>query len=156
MLVVPELGGDEDVFTLEAGNIGQATLDTLTDLLLVAINLGQIKVAVAGLESLVDAVADLARCSLPGAVSNARDGMARVERDSLAERHCAEVFLVNRGNWRCSNEERKFVDAIDATEGWKSKHLNGGEGGRVQQQRAPVDTMIDSMQNTQFLDVLRC
>lgn len=155
MLVVPELGGDEDVLTLQAGNIGQPSLDALTDFFLVAIDLGQVKVAVSGLESLVDAVAHLSRSSLPSAVSNARDGMARVKRDSLAERHCAEVFLVDWGDVRCSNEERKMLDAINATEGWKSKHFKW-RGGRVQQQTAPVDTTIDSMQNTQFLEGLRC
>lgn len=87
VLVIPQLGGNEDVLTLQARNIGQCALDALSDLFLVAIDLGQIKVAVACLESLIDTIADLARCSLPGAVSNTRNGVTRIEGDGLAERH---------------------------------------------------------------------
>lgn len=95
VLVVPQLGGNEDVFTLEAGNVSVGTLNALANLLLVAINLGQIKVAVAGLESLINTIANLARSSLPGAISNPRDSVARVEGDGLSERHCADVSVVN-------------------------------------------------------------
>lgn len=37
MLSVPELGCDEDVLTLEAGNVLEGTLDALSDLLLVLV-----------------------------------------------------------------------------------------------------------------------
>lgn len=60
---------DEDVLALEAGDLLESLLDTLADLNLVAVHLGEIEMAVAGLESLVDALADLARGGLPGAVA---------------------------------------------------------------------------------------
>lgn len=89
VLVIPQLGGDEDVLSLQAGNISECALDALADFLLVAVDLGQVKVTVADLESLIDTVADLAGSGLPGAVPNTGDGMARVESDGLAEGHFA-------------------------------------------------------------------
>lgn len=70
MLRVPELGCDEDVLTLEVGDLAaESLLEGLSDLLLVAIDLGEIKVAVASLEGLEDGGADLTRLSLPCAES---------------------------------------------------------------------------------------
>lgn len=65
--VVPQLGGDEDVLALQAGDLGEGLLDALADLALVLVDLGQVQVAVAGLEGLVDAGADLAGadCQVP-------------------------------------------------------------------------------------------
>jgi hypothetical protein len=37
VLRIPELGGDEDVLTLEAGNVLEGTLDALSDLFLVLV-----------------------------------------------------------------------------------------------------------------------
>lgn len=85
---VPELGGDEDVLALEAGDVGDGAADALTNLALVAVDLGQIEVAVAGLESLVDAVANLTGGGLPGAVAETGQLGAGVEGDGLSERHC--------------------------------------------------------------------
>lgn len=87
MGAVPQLGGDEDVLALQAGHLGQSLLDTLADLLLVGVDLGQIQVAVANLERLVDAGADLARAGLPGAVADLGDLVAGVEGDSSSGRH---------------------------------------------------------------------
>jgi hypothetical protein len=69
VLGVPELGCDEDVLALEAGDVLVGTLDALGDLALVLVDGGQIKVAVANLEGLVDGLADLAGGGLPGAES---------------------------------------------------------------------------------------
>lgn len=52
--IVPQLGGDEDVLALEAEFL-QALVQALGDLLLVLVDLGQVEVAVASLEGLVDA-----------------------------------------------------------------------------------------------------
>lgn len=93
VLVVPELAGDEDVLTLEAGDIVESLLDALADLTLVLVDLGKIEVAVASLEGLVDTVADLTWGSLPGAVADLGHLVARVEGDSSTERHgCGCLF----------------------------------------------------------------
>ena len=63
VLRVPELGGDEDVLTLDA--LAESSLEGVGNLLLVAVDLGEIDVLVAGLEGLVDGGLDLARLSLP-------------------------------------------------------------------------------------------
>lgn len=68
MGVVPQLGGDEEVLALET-ELFDALVQTLGDLLLVLVDLGQIEVAVASLESLVDANGDLTGLGLPGAVA---------------------------------------------------------------------------------------
>lgn len=51
--VVPQLGGDEKVLTLDA-KLLDALVQTLGHLLLVLVDLGQVEVAVAGLQGLVD------------------------------------------------------------------------------------------------------
>jgi hypothetical protein len=63
VLRVPELGCDEEVLTLDT--LAESLLEGLSNLLLVAINLGKVNVLVAGLESLVDGGLNLARLSLP-------------------------------------------------------------------------------------------
>lgn len=52
--VVPQLGGDEEILTLDA-KVLDALVKALGDLLLVLVDLGQIQMAVAGLQGLVDA-----------------------------------------------------------------------------------------------------
>lgn len=87
VLGVPELGGlefvntevccltrlfstyDEEVLTLKAGNILVGALDTLSNLTLVLVDGGQIQVTVAGLQGLVNSLADLAGGRLPGTKS---------------------------------------------------------------------------------------
>lgn len=83
--VVPELGSNEDVFTFQPGNICQAALNPFANLLLVAVDLGQVEVAVASLDGFIDSVADLARCSLPSAITNSGHGMARVQGNGFPE-----------------------------------------------------------------------
>lgn len=63
VLRVPELGCDEEVLALDA--LAEGPLESLSDLLLVAIDLGKINVLVAGLESLVNGGLDLTGLSLP-------------------------------------------------------------------------------------------
>jgi hypothetical protein len=60
---------DENVLTLEAGDVLVGALDALGDLALVLVDGGQVKVAVADLEGLVDGLADLAGGRLPGTES---------------------------------------------------------------------------------------
>jgi len=63
VLRVPELRCDEDVLTLNA--LGESLLECLGNLLLVAVDLGQINVLVASLEGLVDGGLNLTRLGLP-------------------------------------------------------------------------------------------
>jgi hypothetical protein len=63
VLRVPELGCDEEVLTLDA--LAESPLEGLSDLLLVAVDLGKINVLVTSLESLVDGSLDLAGLGLP-------------------------------------------------------------------------------------------
>ncbi|KAI6776858.1 hypothetical protein HG530_000803 [Fusarium avenaceum] len=120
VLVVPELSSDEDVLTLEAIDLADSLLDTLTNLTLVLVDLGEIEVAVAGLEGLVDTVANLAGGSLPGAVADLGDLVARVEGDCSTERHdCASpnvlLYLSPTGNWA--------IDIDINTRGKKEPHV---------------------------------
>jgi hypothetical protein len=97
VLVVPELSSDEDVFALQAIDLTESLLDSLTDFTLVLVDLGKIEMTVTGLESLVDTVADLAGGSLPCAITDLGDLEARVESDSSTERHdcgCFEYVVV--------------------------------------------------------------
>jgi hypothetical protein len=76
-LLVPwvvELCGDPDLLT---GNAG--VLDTLTDLLLVAVGKGGIDVAVTTLKSGLHSIADLTRLGLPCSETDSRDLCASVE-----------------------------------------------------------------------------
>lgn len=88
MLVVPELGGDEEVLALEAGDLSKGLLHALGDLLLVLVDLGEIEVLVTGLEGLVDADGHLTGGGLPclqravssvaiSSVSSSIDGLLR-------------------------------------------------------------------------------
>lgn len=66
MLRVPELGGDEDILTLEAGNATiEGLLESLGNFLLVAIHLREIDVSVTGLESFKNGDLDLTGLGLP-------------------------------------------------------------------------------------------
>lgn len=67
MAVVPQLRGDEDVLALDS-KVLQALVQALGNLLLVLVDLGEVEVAVAGLEGLVDADGDLTGGRLPGAI----------------------------------------------------------------------------------------
>jgi hypothetical protein len=63
VLRVPELGCDKEVLALDT--LAEGPLESLGDLLLVAIDLGKINVLVAGLESLVNGGLDLTGLGLP-------------------------------------------------------------------------------------------
>lgn len=66
MLGVPQLRCDEDVLTFEVGDLAaEGLLEGLCDLLLVAVDLGEIEVTVASLERLKDSSANLTGLSLP-------------------------------------------------------------------------------------------
>lgn len=68
MLRIPKLRCDEDIFTLEASNLAaKSLLESLRDLLLVTVDLGEINVTVAALQSLKDGGFNLTRLSLPSA-----------------------------------------------------------------------------------------
>lgn len=69
VLAVPQLGGDKEVLALEARNILVGTLDAIGNLALVLVDGSQVEVAVAGLQSLIDSLANLARGRLPGTES---------------------------------------------------------------------------------------
>ena len=66
MLRVPQLGYDEEILALDT-ELGEGLLERSSDLLLVAVDLCQINVLVAGLEGLVDSSLDLSRLGLPRA-----------------------------------------------------------------------------------------
>jgi hypothetical protein len=69
VLRVPKFGGNKDILTLQAGDLGERLLESLANLGLVAVDLGKIQVAVANLEGLVDSLADLTGRSLPCSVT---------------------------------------------------------------------------------------
>ena len=113
MLGVPELGCDEDVLALETRDAAvKGLLESSCNLLLVAVDLCEIEMAVAGLESFEDSSLDLARLSLPCAKTQltvellaarlvvasfrySRDGGARVELDGSSERHCEDLMWID-------------------------------------------------------------
>lgn len=64
VLRVPELGGDEEILTLDA--LAESSLEGVGNFLLVTINLGKIDVLVTSLEGFVDGRLDLAGLGLPG------------------------------------------------------------------------------------------
>ena len=105
VLAVPELGGNEDILTLNV-ELLEGALDTDRDFLLVLVDGSQIQVTVTGLQGLVDSFADLTGGRLPGTESqgavrmvsvdipssigfhvNIRNFSAGVEGNLLAERH---------------------------------------------------------------------
>ena len=101
---VPQLGGDEDVLTLQSWDIIKGLLDALSDFLLVAVDLGKIEVAVSRLKSFIDGLADLTRLGLPGSKAQGGNGVASVELDGFTERHDCDLggleavcFLKGRG-----------------------------------------------------------
>lgn len=112
VLRVPELGNEEEVLALDA-ELGESPLQCVRDLLLVAVDLGEVNVLVTSLECLKDSSLDLARLGLPRSktqltihmqlatrlrermrcvIQYLRDGGAGVELDGSSERHF-EVFL---------------------------------------------------------------
>lgn len=68
VLAVPELGGDEDILTLNV-ELLEGALDTNGDFLLVLVDGSQIQVTVTGLQGLVDGLANLTGGRLPGTES---------------------------------------------------------------------------------------
>lgn len=76
---VVKLGGDPDLFTRDAG-----VLDTLTDLLLVAIGKSGIDVTVTSLKSGLDSLADLTRLRLPCSETDCGDLCACVELKAIS------------------------------------------------------------------------
>jgi hypothetical protein len=105
VLGVPELGGDEDVLALEAGNTAvKGLLERARNLLLVAVDLGEIEMAVSGLEGFEYGRLNLTRLGLPcsksqcattvsalhwnnGITRDVRDGGTGIEGSFLSERH---------------------------------------------------------------------
>jgi hypothetical protein len=110
MLRVPKLRCDEDVLALEAGNFAaKCLLERLRNLLLVAVDLGEIQVTITGFERLENGSLDLTRLGLPSAEAQLtancgqrrvggeeawflRDLGASVEGDSSSERHVCELM----------------------------------------------------------------
>jgi hypothetical protein len=92
VLRVPKLGGDEDILTLQTGDLGERLLESFADLGLVSVNLGEIQVAVSNLEGLVDTLADLTRRGLPCAVTQKRDLGTSVESKGLSLGHVDSGF----------------------------------------------------------------
>ena len=86
---VVEFGGDPDLL---AGNTG--VLDTLTDLLLVAIRQSGVDVAVASLEGRLDSLTNLTGLGLPCSKTNSGNLSASVEREVL-------LCPVLRGHFVC-------------------------------------------------------
>lgn len=114
VVVVPQLRGDPDVLTLEAGDLGEGLLDTLGNLGLVLVDLGEIEVAVAGLEGLVDTNGDFAGSGLPGAVSQS----ARMAKESVES-----VYFPF-----CSLGGREMRQSASARAGYRDRQGNGWRG----------------------------
>jgi hypothetical protein len=91
VLRVPQLGCDEDVLALKTAV--ESLLERLCDFLLVAVDLSEVEMAVAGLEGLLDGGTDLARLSLPRAETQ----LAAIESVSCVIVVFAEVLT---GCWR--------------------------------------------------------
>lgn len=66
--VVPQLGGDEEILSLET-KVLETLVKTLGDLLLVLVDLGQIEMTVSRFQGLVDADRDLTGLRLPCSVA---------------------------------------------------------------------------------------
>lgn len=119
VVVVPQLGSDPDVLTLEAGDLGEGLLDTLGDLGLVLVDLGEIEVTVAGLEGLVDTDGDFAGGGLPGAVSQS----ARITRESVLLGVILSLYSWGRGRNEAERERESGV----------SRSAGGMDGGVILQ-----------------------
>ena len=139
VLVVPQLGGDEEVLALEAGDLSEGLLHAIGDLLLVLIDLGEIEVLVAGLEGLVDAGGDLTGGGLPClrrwlasietfrghwvaySVAQSRDLVSRGQGSSLAEGHFCGIlaWLILQGmrgikkELSCERSAKSGVEGAD-------------------------------------------
>jgi hypothetical protein len=135
VLGIPELGCDENVLTLEVGDLAaESLLQGLSNLLLVAVDLCEIKVTVASLESLEDGSADLTWLSLPCAetklaakISNrcvqvgclfgySRNGSASVESNLPSERHDC-----NWCNWVARRKKAKSLELSEMRMFWAFK-----------------------------------
>lgn len=98
MLGIPELSGDEDIFSGYAG-----LANTLADLSLVAVDGCTVDVSVPFLQSTFDCTLDLFRCSLPCSEADGRDLGASVELEVCGElvvgvRHDESYFNVVEGD----------------------------------------------------------
>lgn len=114
--VVPQLGGDEDVLALEA-KVLQALVKTLCDLLLVLVDLGQVKVAVARLQGLVDAHRDLAGLGLPGTVPESAVDVANTQSATLvASRELKEKLLAQFREEARGRERKDLRDLLTGEE----------------------------------------
>lgn len=74
MLSVPQLGGDEEVLTLQTRDILIGTLDARSNLTLVLVDRRQVQMTVTCLQGLVDSLSYLARGRLPGAKTQLTSG----------------------------------------------------------------------------------
>lgn len=95
MLGIPELGCDENVLALETGNLAaESLLQRSCNLLLVAVDLGEIQVAVASLEGLKNGGTNLARLSLPSTKAQLTEG------NELADIKCTWGFVWVLTGWQ--------------------------------------------------------
>ena len=101
----PQLGGDEEVLALDDAGIN-ALLDSLADLVLVAVALRRVDVAVADLDGVGDGLSDLARGGLPGAQTEGRDLSASVELEAGVCSHCVEY----RMGWDSEGRKKAGVE----------------------------------------------
>lgn len=87
MAVVPQFASNEDIFTFQAGDFCKGLLDSLSDFDLVLVDLGEIKMSIANLEGLINALTNDTRSGLPSAVTQSWELVAGVEKDGASERH---------------------------------------------------------------------
>lgn len=94
VVVVPELGGDEDVLALNE-TFGDGTLDALSRLLFVLVVVGSVEAAISSLDSL-EVLSDLARLEALGR-TNVVDCISSLVGRNLPEAEAHEGHLVARG-----------------------------------------------------------
>lgn len=87
MAVVPQLAGNEDILTLQARDFCKGLLDSFSDLDLVLVDLGEIKMPIANLEGLVNTLANDTRGGLPSAITQSWELVTGVEENGASERH---------------------------------------------------------------------
>lgn len=81
----PDLGHDEDVLALHTGSEG--LLETLANLVLIAVAIGTVDELVVVLQGKGDGVGDLTRLGLPSSETEGRHGLAIVELEGGSS-HC--------------------------------------------------------------------
>lgn len=90
--MVPDLGRDEEVLPRDRRVFLEVVLDRLTDLVLVEIEPGAIKVPVANAESMKDGVVGLARAAFTGEGTETdggnRDAVAELEGETVRHFDC--------------------------------------------------------------------